>query len=119
MAQLLFQVTDVRERALSRARFVHSTDEAEEHAALDDGRGSDHAFGVGVLRLIGGLADGLQLRRGASSAVFFCAELRAGSAGLVFALQQNFQIVWVNGAEQRVFAVNETLAYEPYEGFLP
>ena len=57
-------------------------------------------------------AAGRKLRR------FFCAELGAGGAGLVFGLQQNFKIVRVNGAEQRVFAVNETLAYELYQRFL-
>src|SRR5690242_1800979 len=51
MAELLLQITDVRAAALSRARFVHSAHEAEEHAALDDGRRTDHAPGRGVLRL--------------------------------------------------------------------
>ena len=36
---------------LSRARHLHSVDEAEEHAALDEGRGPDHAPGSGILRL--------------------------------------------------------------------
>ena len=36
---------------LSRARFVHSVDEAEEHAAAPEGRRTDHAPGSGVLRL--------------------------------------------------------------------
>ena len=36
---------------ISRTRFVYSVDEAEEHAAAFEGRGIDHAFGVGVLRL--------------------------------------------------------------------
>src|SRR5271167_899547 len=77
MAQLLFQIADVREGTVSRARFVHSADEAQEHVALDDGRGFDHAFGFRVLRLRGWIAHDLRTRRGASSAVLFCAE-RAG-----------------------------------------
>ena len=36
-------------RTLSRARSVHSADEAEEHAAAPEGRGADHAPGAGVL----------------------------------------------------------------------
>ena len=51
MAQLLFQVADVRAGALSRARSVHSVDEAEKHVALDDGRRPDHAPRRRVLRL--------------------------------------------------------------------
>ena len=78
MAQLLFQVADVRARALSRARSVHSADEAEEHAALDDGRRPDHAPRRGVLRLSSGISTRECSRRGASSAVFFCADVTAG-----------------------------------------
>src|SRR6266700_5072237 len=51
MVELLFQVTDVRAGTLSRARPIHSVDEAEEYFALDDGRRSDHAPWAGILRL--------------------------------------------------------------------
>src|SRR5205085_8547554 len=51
MAQLLFQITDDRTRAVSRARSVHSVHEAEEHTTACEGRGADHAPGSGVLRL--------------------------------------------------------------------
>ena len=57
VAQLLFQVADDRAEALSRARSIHSADEAEEHASLDDGRGPDHPPRPGVLRL-SAIADG-------------------------------------------------------------
>ena len=53
MALVLLQEPDARPRSLPRARSVHSVDEAEEHAALHDGRGADHAPGVGVRRLRG------------------------------------------------------------------
>ena len=43
VAELLLQVTAGRAGPLPRARPVHPADEAEEHAALDDGRGADHA----------------------------------------------------------------------------
>ena len=43
VAQLLLQIAHVRAGALSGARPLHSVHEAEEHAALDDGRGTDHA----------------------------------------------------------------------------
>ena len=46
-----FKSPMTRAGALSRARSVHSADEAEEHAALVEGRGIDHAFGAGILRL--------------------------------------------------------------------
>ena len=36
---------------LSRARYFHPVDEAEEHAALDEGRAVDHASRSGILRL--------------------------------------------------------------------
>ena len=36
---------------VSRARHLHPAHEAEEHAALDARRGSDHASGPGILRL--------------------------------------------------------------------
>src|SRR5260370_42119793 len=51
VAQLLLQVAHDGAQSVSRARSLHSADEAEEHAAMDDGRGSDHAPGAGVLRL--------------------------------------------------------------------
>src|SRR5579872_1156503 len=51
MAELLFQVAHVRAGTVSGARFVHPVDETEKHAALDDGRGPDHAPGRGILRL--------------------------------------------------------------------
>src|SRR5260370_2651105 len=51
VAELLLQVADDRAGLVSRARSVHTVDEAEEHVALDDGRGFDHAPGAGVLRL--------------------------------------------------------------------
>ena len=37
--------------AVSGARHLHPADEAEEHAALDAGRGLDHAPRPGILRL--------------------------------------------------------------------
>src|SRR5262249_13075165 len=52
MAEFLFQVTDDGPGSLSRARPFHSIDEAEEHSALDDGRGTDHAPWAGILRLV-------------------------------------------------------------------
>src|SRR5947207_10382955 len=55
MAQLLFQITDDRTRAVSRARSVYSVHEAEEHTTTCEGRGADHALGSGVLRLKLGL----------------------------------------------------------------
>ncbi len=51
VAELLLQVADDRAGALSRARFVHSADEAEEHAAALEGRRTDYASGAGILRL--------------------------------------------------------------------
>ena len=51
VAELLLQVSDDCARALSRARSVHSVDEAEEHAAPPARRRTDHAPGAGVLRL--------------------------------------------------------------------
>ena len=51
MAELLLQVAHDRARPLSRARSVHSADEAEEHTAAFEGRRADHAPGAGVLRL--------------------------------------------------------------------
>src|SRR5580704_247232 len=51
VAELLLQVADDRSRPVSRARPVYPVDEAEEYAALDDGRGFDHAPRAGVLRL--------------------------------------------------------------------
>ena len=43
MAVVLLQGADARARGLPRARPVHPADEAEEHAALPQGRGPDHA----------------------------------------------------------------------------
>src|SRR5215470_1352147 len=51
MAELLLQVANDCAGTLSGARSVHSVHEAEEHATLDDGRGSDYAPRAGVLRL--------------------------------------------------------------------
>src|SRR5262249_1014404 len=51
MAELLLQVAHDRAGPLSRARPFHPVHEAEEHAALDDGRGFDYALGAGILRL--------------------------------------------------------------------
>src|SRR5580704_15008885 len=55
MAKFLFQIADVRAAALSRARFVYSAHETEEHVALDDGRRTDHPPWLGILRLTHGL----------------------------------------------------------------
>src|SRR5260221_11650399 len=51
VAQLLFQVSNDRARFVPRARSLHPIDEAEEYAAPPEGRGTDHAPGIGVLRL--------------------------------------------------------------------
>src|SRR5207244_3619459 len=51
VAELLFQVADVRAGALSRARSVHPVDEAEEYVALAARRGLDHPPRRGILRL--------------------------------------------------------------------
>src|ERR1700730_8996606 len=51
VVKLLLQVSYVGTGPLSRARSVHSVDEAEEHPAALEGRGTDHASGAGVLRL--------------------------------------------------------------------
>ncbi len=51
MAQLLFQIADVRQGTLPRARSLHSTHETEKHAALDDGRRTDHPPRRRILRL--------------------------------------------------------------------
>ncbi len=42
VAELLLQGAAGARRAVSRARPVHPADQAQEHAALDDGRGPDH-----------------------------------------------------------------------------
>src|SRR5258708_29069666 len=52
MAQLLFQEPDDRTQPLSRARFVHPADEAQEHVAMGDGRGDRDSPRPRVLRLI-------------------------------------------------------------------
>ena len=49
VALVLLQEPHVRRGAVPRARPVHPADEAQEHAALDDGRGPDHAPGPGLL----------------------------------------------------------------------
>ena len=49
--KLLFQSTDDRSQPLPQARHFYSTDQAEEHAAMDEGRRPDHTFGPGILRL--------------------------------------------------------------------
>src|ERR1700683_4027615 len=51
VAELLLQVSNDGAGALSRARSLHSVDETEEHAAIFERRGTDHAPGPGVLRL--------------------------------------------------------------------
>src|SRR6185312_12077381 len=51
MAVVLLQGTDDRARALSGARHLHSAHEAEEHAALDEGRTAHHSPRSRVLRL--------------------------------------------------------------------
>ena len=51
VAVVLFQGADVRQGAVSRARSVHSVDEAEEHAAVPRGRGANHASRTRILRL--------------------------------------------------------------------
>ena len=57
---LLLQVPADGRRALSRAQPLHPGDEAEEHAPLSDGRGSDHAPGERVLREIGHRQQGVK-----------------------------------------------------------
>ncbi len=49
VAELLLQVAPGRPRPLSRARPVHPAHQAEEHAALDHGRGADHPPGHRLL----------------------------------------------------------------------
>src|ERR1035437_4861697 len=51
VAQLLLQISNDRAGIVSRARSLHSIDEAEKHAAAFKRRGTDHAPGTGVLRL--------------------------------------------------------------------
>src|SRR5579863_2639453 len=51
MAQFLFQIADVRTRALPGARPLHPVNEIKKYVALDDGRGPDHSPGPGILRL--------------------------------------------------------------------
>src|ERR1035437_6477875 len=52
VAQLLLQVSDDRSGPVSRARPLHSIDEAQEHSASPQRRGVDHPSGPGILRLI-------------------------------------------------------------------
>ena len=49
VVELLLQVSHDGARTLSRARSVHSADEAEEHAAAFEGRRADHPPGTGIL----------------------------------------------------------------------
>src|SRR5262249_24318433 len=56
VAVVLLQESDVRSGALSRTRPLHSTDEAEEHAALPAWRGADHPPRGRVLRVTRGVA---------------------------------------------------------------
>src|SRR5271166_4975898 len=51
VAQLLLQVSHGRSRALSRARSLHSINEAEKHPAMDGRRRPDHSPRPGILRL--------------------------------------------------------------------
>ena len=51
VAVVLFQESRARARSLPGTRPVHSADEAEEHAALFEGRRAHHAPGARVLRL--------------------------------------------------------------------
>ena len=57
VAVVLLQGADARAGGLSGARPVHPADEAEEHAALHEGRGAHHAPRPRVLRLEGGARD--------------------------------------------------------------
>src|SRR5437879_1032226 len=52
VAQLLLQITDDSAEAVPRARPLHSIHEAEEHPAVDEGRGPHHPPRPGVLRLV-------------------------------------------------------------------
>src|SRR5262249_52181671 len=52
VAKLLLQVADDGSEAVPRARPVHSADEAEKYAAVDDGRGLNHTLRPGILRLV-------------------------------------------------------------------
>src|SRR5262249_25804016 len=51
MALVLLQESDVRACALPRARPFHPAYETQKHLAAPARRGTDHAFGPGVLRL--------------------------------------------------------------------
>src|ERR1700686_2562329 len=51
MAKLLLQVADDAAGLVSGARSVHPAHQAEEHAAVSEGRRADYTFGAGVLRL--------------------------------------------------------------------
>ena len=53
MAVVLFQSAADRSGPVSRARSFYSAHEAQKHAAAPAGRGIDHAFGIGILRLRG------------------------------------------------------------------
>src|SRR5258708_9473580 len=52
MVKLLLQVADDTAGLVSRARSLHPAHQAEEHAAVSEGRRVDYASGAGVLRLV-------------------------------------------------------------------
>src|SRR5438270_1861847 len=52
MAEFLFQVADDAAGLVSGTRSVHPAHQAEEHAAVLEGRRVDYASGAGILRLI-------------------------------------------------------------------
>src|SRR5258708_16942950 len=52
MVKLLLQVADDTAGLVSRARSPHPAHQAEEHAAVSEGRRVDYASGAGVLRLV-------------------------------------------------------------------
>src|SRR5512147_2309074 len=64
VAELLLQVADDGAGTVSGARFIHSVDETEEHAASLERRRVDHAPWVGVLRLKSGTKADPSLREG-------------------------------------------------------
>ena len=51
MAELLFQVTNVRAGTLSGTRPIHSANEVEKYFAMDEGRRVDYASRFRILRL--------------------------------------------------------------------
>src|SRR5579884_3858174 len=100
MAQLLFQIAYDRARALPRARFVYSIDEAQEHAAPPARRRVDHAPGAGVLRLTLGAEICMVLQRaiippllGGISLVNACScRIPGASAGIAGICQHSCQL---------------------------